>query len=212
MKSLLYFLCLLARVGASLEYIENAGELAELIGEEDFVLVLWSPSSSSSGGSRSSNCERAEASADAAEDELEDMGVALAVVADRKQAKKHGVKTFPSLTLFRGGTPLHLLHVNPTDPKAALRALRARGVLELSGKPRKVEADELARMTEGDGNVVAFFQAKDDEDHEQLVLAHLDDIARELKPFQMEFVRVRSADLAEEFLLTDILPALVFFR
>ncbi len=86
----------------------------------------------------SKSCEKAIDALDSVEDELEDLGISVAAASDRKLGKAHSVKAFPSLTLFRGGRPLHLEGVNPHDPAAIVIALGRKEVLQLPGKIKKV--------------------------------------------------------------------------
>ncbi len=103
------------------------------------------------------------------------------------------MRHFPSLTLFRGGRPLHLTDTNAHDPTDILKAVGAKGVLQLPGGIRKVEAEELEELTRKDSLVAAIFfddanksveEEEEEEGDVKRVTGALEEVATEAEAFE----------------------------
>ena len=75
---------------------------------------------------------------------------------DLDVAKKHGVKKFPAIVLFRNGEPL-VYKGDMSDEDEVLAWLTDGENLEIAEKIESVNAKILNKLLETEGNVAVFF-------------------------------------------------------
>ncbi|GFG32944.1 hypothetical protein Cfor_05504, partial [Coptotermes formosanus] len=178
--------------------------LEDLIEEYEYVVVYFS-----------GRCEEDEACDDILEelenidDELDEAGIIFVTTEDINLAKKHGIKTFPSLAFFRN-KELLVYEGDIEDEDEVLAWLTDEDTLEIPGRIEEVNMRMLERILEENSHVVVFFYDEGDK-KSQKIISELENIDDECEEKDISFVKTSDEGIEKEYDL-PLLPALAFYR
>ncbi|XP_023720452.1 uncharacterized protein LOC111871518 isoform X7 [Cryptotermes secundus] len=178
--------------------------LEDLIEEHEYVVVYFS-----------GHCEEDEACDDILEelenidDELDEAGIIFVTTEDINLAKKHGIRTFPSLAFFRN-KELLLYKGDIEDEDEVLAWLTDEDTLEIPGRIEEVNTRMLERIFDENAHVVVFFYEEGDK-RSQKIISELENIDDECEEKDISFVKTSDPGIEKEYDLPS-LPALAFYR
>ncbi|XP_069688963.1 uncharacterized protein hlk isoform X3 [Periplaneta americana] len=178
--------------------------LQDLIEEHEYVVVYFS-----------GQCEEDEACDDILEelenidDELDEAGIIFVTTEDLNLAKKHGIRSFPSLVFFRNKDPV-IYKGDIEDEDEVLAWLTDEDTLEIPGRIEEVNMRMLDKIFEENAHVVVFFYSEGDK-KSQKILSELENIDDECEEKDISFVKTSDEGVDKEYDLPS-LPALVFYR
>ncbi|KAJ4436885.1 hypothetical protein ANN_17017 [Periplaneta americana] len=178
--------------------------LQDLIEEHEYVVVYFS-----------GQCEEDEACDDILEelenidDELDEAGIIFVTTEDLNLAKKHGIRSFPSLVFFRNKDPI-IYKGDIEDEDEVLAWLTDEDTLEIPGRIEEVNMRMLDKIFEENAHVVVFFYSEGDK-KSQKILSELENIDDECEEKDISFVKTSDEGVDKEYDLPS-LPALVFYR
>jgi len=176
-------------------------QLDSLLQTEDYLAVFW----------QSKNCKTCDRILSALETrnvELEEAGVKLVQLNDKKAAKSNGVLSSPGLTYFKGGDGVNY-EGDFADTEALMDFLANPESMELPDKIEEVNANQLDKLVKEKTFVAVFFynaqqQSKD-------VLQELENVDGKADNVGIAFVKINDLELVDEYNLASI-PAIVYFR
>lgn len=90
------------------------------------------------------------------DDELDETGIVFVTTEDTFLAKKHGIKSFPTLAFFRNKEPL-IFKGDLDDEDEVLSWITDENTLEIPGKIEEVNSRMLENILEENDYVVVFF-------------------------------------------------------
>ena len=90
------------------------------------------------------------------DDELDETGIVFVTTEDTGLAKKHGIKSFPTLAFFRNKEPL-IYKGDIEDEDEVLSWLTDENTLEIPGKIEEVNSRMLENILDENDYVVVFF-------------------------------------------------------
>ncbi|CAG2063842.1 unnamed protein product, partial [Timema podura] len=90
------------------------------------------------------------------DDELDEAGIIFVTTEDLGLAKKHGIKTFPTLVFFRNKDPL-IYKGDLDDEDEVLGWLTDEDTLEIPGRIEEVNTRMLEHVLQDNSHVVVFF-------------------------------------------------------
>ncbi|XP_066902828.1 uncharacterized protein hlk isoform X1 [Halyomorpha halys] len=178
--------------------------LKELINEHEYVVVYFS-----------GRCEEGEKCDDILEelenidDELDESGMVFVTTEDTAFAKKQGIKSFPSLILFRNKEPIQFKG-DIQDEDEVLTWLTDDDTLEIPGKIEEVNARMLDKILNENEHVVVFFYKEGDK-KSQKIINELENIDDECEEKDIDFVKTSDSGIDKEYDLPS-LPTLVYYR
>ncbi|RZF41690.1 hypothetical protein LSTR_LSTR011625 [Laodelphax striatellus] len=178
--------------------------LKELINEHEYVVVYFS-----------GRCEEGQKCDDILEelenidDELDESGIIFVTTEDTSLAKKHGIKTFPTIVLFRNKEPV-LYKGDVEDEDEVLSWLTDEDTLEIPGRIEEVNVRMLENILSENENVVVFFYKEDDKKSLKII-SELENIDDECEEKDISFVKTSDEGVDKEYDLPS-LPCLVFYR
>ncbi|XP_039290483.1 uncharacterized protein LOC111055351 isoform X3 [Nilaparvata lugens] len=178
--------------------------LKELINEHEYVVVYFS-----------GRCEEGQKCDDILEelenidDELDESGIIFVTTEDTSLAKKHGIKTFPTIVLFRNKEPV-LYKGDVEDEDEVLSWLTDEDTLEIPGRIEEVNIRMLENILSENENVVVFFYKEDDKKSLKII-SELENIDDECEEKDIDFVKTSDEGVDKEYDLPS-LPCLVFYR
>lgn len=115
-------------------------------------------SSRFSGGDceESDECEKVLEELENIDDELDETGIIFVTTEDTGFAKKHGIKSFPTLAFFRNKEPL-IFKGDIEDEDEVLSWITDEDTLEIPGKIEEVNSKMLENILEENDYIVVFF-------------------------------------------------------
>ena len=123
-----------------------------------YSLELRQISSRFSGGDceESDECEKVLEELENIDDELDETGIIFVTTEDTGFAKKHGIKSFPTLAFFRNKEPL-IFKGDIEDEDEVLSWITDEDTLEIPGKIEEVNSKMLENILEENDYIVVFF-------------------------------------------------------
>ncbi|XP_021927616.1 uncharacterized protein LOC110833625 isoform X10 [Zootermopsis nevadensis] len=178
--------------------------LEDLIEEYEYVVVYFSGRCE-----EDELCDNILEELENIDDELDEAGIIFVTTEDINLAKKHGIKTFPSLAFFRNKEIL-LYEGDIEDEDEVLAWLTDEDTLEIPGRIEEVNVRMLERIFEENAHVVVFFYEEGDK-KSQKIISELENIDDECEEKDISFVKTSDEGIEKEYDLPS-LPALVFYR
>ncbi|XP_073978532.1 hulk isoform X2 [Rhodnius prolixus] len=178
--------------------------LKELINEHEYVVVYFS--------GRCEEGEKCDSILDELEnidDELDETGIIFVTTEDQGLAKKHGIKSFPSLILFRNKEPVQYKG-DIEDEDEVLSWLTDDDTLEIPGRIEEVNSKMLEKILSENEHVVVFFYSEGDK-KSQKIISELENIDDDCEEKDIDFVKTSDEGIDKEYDLPS-LPCLVFYR
>uniref|UniRef100_T1J1H2 Thioredoxin domain-containing protein n=1 Tax=Strigamia maritima TaxID=126957 RepID=T1J1H2_STRMM len=182
---------------------EVTDEMVEdLIREHEYVVVFFT-------GQSCRDCDIVLEELEKIDDDTDDHGIHFLTTEETDLAKKFGIKTFPSLVLFRNGEPV-LYKGDLKDEEKVLAWLTHEETLEIPDQIEEVNAKMLDKILDNSDHVAVFFYNENCKKCDKMLveLEHIDDEADE---YDIDFVKISDPGIAKEYGLKS-LPALLFFR
>ncbi|XP_014255609.1 uncharacterized protein LOC106670103 isoform X2 [Cimex lectularius] len=178
--------------------------LKELINEHEYVVVYFSGRCE-----EGESCDNILEELENIDDELDESGMVFVTTEDTALAKKHGIKTFPSLFLFRNKEPIQYKG-DIEDEDEVLSWLTDEDTLEIPGRIEEVNSKMLEKILNENEHVVVFFYQEGDK-KSQKIIAELENIDDECEEKDISFVKTSDEGIDKEYDLPT-LPSLVFYR
>ncbi|XP_075212452.1 hulk isoform X4 [Lycorma delicatula] len=178
--------------------------LKELINEHEYVVVYFSGRCE-----EGQKCDSILDELENIDDELDENGMVFVTTEDTALAKKHGIKSFPSLVLFRNKEPL-MYKGDIEDEDEVLSWLTDDDTMEIPGRIEEVNTRMLEKILSENENVVVFFYKEGDK-KSQKIISELENIDDECEEKDIDFVKTSDEGIDKEYDLPS-LPALVFYR
>jgi len=168
---------------------------------EDLLGVFWY-------SKNCKTCDRVLATLERLGQEVADNGIVLVRVNDKKAAKTHNVRNFPTLSLFRDGEPTHF-EGDLTSASAILDFLATPEAADLPGQIDDVTASQLEVLVENQDYVAVFFYTSNKASSE--ILEGLEKVEDYCEKLDIALVKINDLELVTEYNLGE-LPALVYYR
>ncbi|XP_015589840.1 uncharacterized protein LOC107265186 isoform X5 [Cephus cinctus] len=178
--------------------------LVDLIEEHEYVVVYFSGNCD-----EGDECDNILRELENIDDELDETGIIFVTTEDTGVAKKHGIKTFPTLAFFRNKEPL-IYSGDIEDEDEVLSWLTDENTLEIPGKIEEVNSRMLENILDENDHVVVFFYKEGDK-KSQKILQELENIDDECEEKDIDFVKISDEGIEKEYDLPS-LPALAFYR
>ncbi|TRY76604.1 hypothetical protein TCAL_03494 [Tigriopus californicus] len=176
-------------------------QLDTLIQTEDYLVVFWY-------GKNCKTCDRTLSLLESKFTELEEAGVEVTKMNDKKTAKLYGVVTFPGLTFFKAGKAVPF-EGDLSNGEAILDFLISQESLDIPDRIEQVNAKQLEKLIEWKDFIAIFFYNGQDESSE--ALRHLENIDSKADKMGIAFVKINDLELVDEYGLPG-LPSLVYYR
>lgn len=184
----------------SIEDVTREG-LEKLLDTTPFMAVYW----------YARNCKRSEnilKDMELIDDDAKKSNIEFVKINDKRFGKSFGIKKFPALTFCRG-REVFIFDGDLKDEEAVLEFITDEDNMAMPDKIEDVNAEQLISIVETDPFVTIFFY--DESKRSSKALEHMEDIDDETDVFEIRFLRINDAELAEDYSLPRI-PCLVFFR
>ncbi|XP_031337168.1 uncharacterized protein LOC116166353 isoform X2 [Photinus pyralis] len=178
--------------------------LEDLIEEHEYVVVYFSGPCD-----EGQECDNILDELENIDDELDENGIVFVTTEDQVIAKKHGIKTYPKLVLFRNKEPL-MYTGDINDEDEVLAWLTDENTLEIPDRIEEVNTKMLDKMLAENDHVVVFFYKEGDK-KSQKILQELENIDDECEEQDVDFVKTSDQGIEKEYDLPN-LPALAFYR
>ncbi|XP_051174999.1 uncharacterized protein LOC127290468 isoform X2 [Leptopilina boulardi] len=178
--------------------------LTDLIEEHEYVVVFFSGDCDDG-----DECDKVLKELENIDDELDETGIVFVTTEDTSMAKKHGIKSFPTLAFFRNKEPL-IFKGDLDDEDEVLSWITDENTLEIPGKIEEVNSRMLENILEENDYVVVFFYKEGDK-KSQKILQELENIDDECEEKDIDFVKISDDGIEKEYDLPS-LPALAFYR
>ncbi|KAL1464793.1 hypothetical protein WDU94_004408 [Cyamophila willieti] len=178
--------------------------LHELIEDHEYVFVYFSGRCE-----EGDECDNILDELENIDDELDESGIVFVTTEDLNFAKRHGIKTFPSLVFFRNKEPL-VYKGDINDEDEVLSWLNEEDTLEIPGRIEEVNIKMLEKILTENDNVVVFFYDETDK-KSQKIISELENIDDECEEKDISFVKTSDEGVDKEYDLPE-LPSLVFYR
>ncbi|CAB4068818.1 unnamed protein product [Lepeophtheirus salmonis] len=177
-------------------------EFESLLNSQQFLGVYWY-------GKNCRTCDRILSELDKKVPELEESGVKLVKLNDKKTAKKYGIRSFPSLTFFKGGDPLNF-QGDLSNEEDTMDFLTGPDALNMPDRIEEVQAPQLRKLIESQEYIAVLFYISNQEQSSK-VMDSLEMIDEKADKLGVAFVKINDLELVEEYQLGD-LPSLVYYR
>ncbi|XP_054003496.1 uncharacterized protein LOC128889677 isoform X2 [Hylaeus anthracinus] len=178
--------------------------LADLIEEHEYVVAFFSGDCEDG-----DECDKVLEELENIDDELDETGIIFVTTEDTGFAKKHGIKSFPTLAFFRNKEPL-IFKGDIEDEDEVLSWITDEDTLEIPGKIEEVNAKMLENILEENDYIVVYFYKEGDK-KSQKILQELENIDDECEEKDIDFVKISDDGIEKEYDLPG-LPALAFYR
>ncbi|XP_033225362.1 uncharacterized protein LOC117178180 isoform X2 [Belonocnema kinseyi] len=178
--------------------------LTDLIDEHEYVVVFFSGDCDDG-----DECDKVLKELENIDDELDETGIVFVTTEDTGLAKKHGIRSFPTLAFFRNKEPL-IYKGDIEDEDEVLSWLTDENTLEIPGKIEEVNSRMLENILDENDYVVVFFYKEGDK-KSQKILQELENIDDECEEKDIDFVKISDEGIEKEYDLPS-LPALAFYR
>ncbi|XP_046465011.1 uncharacterized protein hlk isoform X2 [Neodiprion pinetum] len=178
--------------------------LVDLIDEHEYVVVYFSGNCE-----EGEECDKTLLELENIDDELDETGIIFVTTEDTGVAKKHGIKTFPTLAFFRNKDPL-IYSGDIDDEDEVLSWVTDENTLQIPGKIEEVNSKMLENILDENDHVVIFFYREGDK-KSQKILQELENIDDECEEKDIDFVKISDEGIEREYDLPT-LPALAFYR
>ncbi|XP_078039522.1 hulk isoform X2 [Augochlora pura] len=178
--------------------------LTDLIEEHEYVVAFFSGDCDDG-----DECDKVLEELENIDDELDETGIIFVTTEDTGFAKKHGIKSFPTLAFFRNKEPL-IFKGDIEDEDEVLSWITDEDTLEIPGKIEEVNGKMLESILEENDYVVVFFYKEGDK-KSQKILQELENIDDECEEKDIDFVKISDEGIEKEYDLPG-LPALAFYR
>ncbi|XP_076239572.1 hulk isoform X3 [Calliopsis andreniformis] len=178
--------------------------LSDLIEEHEYVVAFFSGDCDDG-----DECEKVLRELENIDDELDETGIIFVTTEDTGFAKKHGIKSFPTLAFFRNKEPL-IFKGDLEDEDEVLSWITDENTLEIPGKIEEVNGKMLENILEENDYIVVFFYKEGDKKSHK-ILQELENIDDECEEKDIDFVKISDEGIEKEYDLPD-LPALAFYR
>ncbi|XP_017305329.1 uncharacterized protein LOC103525042 [Diaphorina citri] len=178
--------------------------LHELIEDHEYVFVYFSGRCE-----EGDECDNILDELENIDDELDESGIVFVTTEDMNFAKRHGIKTFPSLVFFRNKEPL-VYKGDINDEDEVLSWLNEEDTLEIPGRIEEVNIKMLEKILAENEHVVVFFYEETDK-KSQKIISELENIDDECEEKDISFVKTSDEGIEKEYDLPE-LPSLVFYR
>ncbi|XP_046739155.1 uncharacterized protein LOC124407223 isoform X4 [Diprion similis] len=178
--------------------------LVDLIDEHEYVVVYFSGNCE-----EGDECDKTLLELENIDDELDETGIIFVTTEDTGVAKKHGIKTFPTLAFFRNKDPL-IYSGDIDDEDEVLSWVTDENTLQIPGKIEEVNSKMLENILDENDHVVIFFYREGDK-KSQKILQELENIDDECEEKDIDFVKISDEGIEREYDLPT-LPALAFYR
>ncbi|XP_076673088.1 hulk isoform X2 [Andrena cerasifolii] len=178
--------------------------LTDLIEEHEYVVAYFSGDCDDG-----DDCDKVLQELENIDDELDETGIIFVTTEDTGFAKKHGIKTFPTLAFFRNKDPL-IYKGDIEDEDEVLSWITDENTLEIPGKIEEVNGKMLENILEENDYIVVFFYKEGDK-KSQKILQELENIDDECEEKDIDFVKISDEGIEKEYDLPG-LPALAFYR
>ncbi|CAK9820795.1 Protein disulfide-isomerase A5 [Anthophora plagiata] len=178
--------------------------LSDLIEEHEYVVAFFSGDCDDG-----DECDKVLQELENIDDELDETGIIFVTTEDTGFAKKHGIKSFPTLAFFRNKEPL-IYKGDLEDEDEVLSWITDEDTLEIPGKIEEVNAKMLENILEENDYIVVFFYKEGDK-KSQKILQELENIDDECEEKDIDFVKISDEGIEKEYDLPG-LPALAFYR
>ncbi|KAL7646704.1 UNVERIFIED_CONTAM: hypothetical protein RMT77_001957 [Armadillidium vulgare] len=143
------------------------------------------------------------------DDDTDDHGMHFVTTEETSLAEKYGIKTFPTLALFRNGEPV-IFKGDLSDEERVLNWLTDEETLEIPNQIEEVNSKMLERLLNTSDNLAVFFY-KDGDKKSRRILEELENIDDECDDIGIDFVKISDETAAKDFDIIHI-PAIVYFR
>ncbi|XP_076175172.1 hulk isoform X2 [Ptiloglossa arizonensis] len=178
--------------------------LSDLIEEHEYVVAFFSGDCEDG-----DECDKVLEELENIDDELDETGIIFVTTEDTGFAKKHGIKSFPTLAFFRNKEPL-IYKGDIEDEDEVLSWITDEDTLEIPGKIEEVNGKMLENILEENDYIVVFFYKEGDK-KSQKILQELENIDDECEEKDIDFVKISDEGIEKEYDLPG-LPALAFYR
>ncbi|XP_063244025.1 uncharacterized protein LOC134543121 isoform X2 [Bacillus rossius redtenbacheri] len=178
--------------------------LDDLIEEHEYVVVYFSGKCD-----EGEECDNILDELENIDDELDEAGIIFVTTEDLGLAKKHGIKSFPTLVFFRNKEPL-VYKGDLDDEDEVLAWLTDEDTLEIPGRIEEVNTRMLEHVLQENSHVVVFFYKEGDK-KSQKIISELENIDDECEEKDISFVKTSDEGIEKEYDLPG-LPALAFYR
>ncbi|KAK7793468.1 hypothetical protein R5R35_013845 [Gryllus longicercus] len=178
--------------------------LQDLIEDHEYVVVYFSGKCE-----EGETCDNILDELENIDDELDEAGIIFVTTEDMPFAKKHGIRSFPTLAFFRNKDPL-IYKGDLDDEDEVLAWLTDEDTLEIPGRIEEVNSRMLDKILHENEHVVVFFYKEGDK-KSQKIIQELENIDDECEEKDISFVKTSDEDIDKEYDLAS-LPSLVFYR
>ncbi|XP_017885799.1 uncharacterized protein LOC108628406 isoform X4 [Ceratina calcarata] len=178
--------------------------LVDLIEEHEYVVAFFSGDCDDG-----DECDKILEELENIDDELDETGIIFVTTEDTAFAKKHGIKSFPTLAFFRNKEPL-IFKGDLDDEDEVLSWIIDEDTLEIPGKIEEVNSKMLENILDENDYIVIFFYKEGDK-KSQKILQELENIDDECEEKDIDFVKISDEGIEKEYDLPG-LPALAFYR
>ncbi|GBM37136.1 hypothetical protein AVEN_205580-1 [Araneus ventricosus] len=182
----------------------DARRLEELIEQEEFLAVLFSPNDCI-------ECETILKELENIDDELDKVGILLVTTDDMSVAvAKAKISKFPALVLFRNEEPVPYTG-DLMDEDAILAWVTSEETLDIPDAIEEVNSLMLENLLNTSHSVAVLFYSRDDCPLCETVLQRVEDIDDDAENNDIDFVKVADPEVAEAYNVTHF-PALYLFK
>jgi len=202
--TLVALLACLARVGEGLgvEVEDVTGrQLEAALETENLLAVMFYTKNCKT-------CDRVLSVLERVGEEVAVNGITLVRVNDKRAAKTHAIRNFPTLSLFKTGEALHY-EGDLTDAEAILDFLSSPEALDVPGQIEDVTASQLEVLVQNQNFVAVFFYTGNKQSSD--VLNNLEKVDDYCNKLEISLVKINDLELVTEYNLGE-LPALVYYR
>eukprot|EP00094_Tigriopus_californicus_P003633 TCALIF_03495-PA protein Name:"Protein of unknown function" AED:0.42 eAED:0.43 QI:16/0/0/1/0.4/0.33/6/0/400 len=167
-------------------------------------------------GKNCKTCDRTLSLLESKFTELEEAGVEVTKMNDKKTAKLYGVVTFPGLTFFKAGKAVPF-EGDLSNGEAILDFLISQESLDIPDRIEQVNAKQLEKLIEWKDFIAIFFcklihgLKNNGQDESSEALRHLENIDSKADKMGIAFVKINDLELVDEYGLPG-LPSLVYYR
>lgn len=200
---ILLFFCIFCCTDSKRQPIEEIArrQLDSLLHTEDYLAIFWH-------GKNCKTCDRISSILETKISELEESGIKVVKINDKKTAKQYGMLSVPGLSFFKGGKGSNF-EGDLTDEEALMDFLASPEALELEDQIEDVNAKQLEKLVGERPFVAVFFYNHQPES--AAILQELENIDTQADKMNIAFVKINDLVLVDEFGLSE-LPALVYYR
>ncbi|KAK3864392.1 hypothetical protein Pcinc_029924 [Petrolisthes cinctipes] len=178
--------------------------LDDLIANFEYVAVYFSGSCE-----EGQKCDKVLDELENIDDDTDDHGMHFVTTEETGLAHEHGIKSFPTIALFRNGEPV-IYKGDISNEDAVLKWLTSDETLQIPNQIEEVNQRMLERILNTSANVAVFFYEEEDV-KSRAILTELEHIDDDCDDIGIDFVKISDEGIAQEYDIVS-LPALVYFR